>query len=90
MEDYEWRPTYLPLMRARVADKKRFMKDERRAMALNFAVAAAELDAPKKTLPALRDRCRLDAYARRRFVSSKRSETNRRSRWPTEPAGCSR
>ena len=63
VEDYEWRPTYLPLMRARVADKKRFMKDERRAMALNFAVAAAELDAPKKTLPALRDRCRLDAYA---------------------------
>ena len=32
-------------------------------MALNFAVAAAELDAPKKTLPALRDRYRLDAYA---------------------------
>lgn len=29
VEDYEWRPTYLPLMRARVADKNRFMKDER-------------------------------------------------------------
>ena len=63
VEDYEWRPTYLPLMRARVADKRRFMRDERRAMALNFAAAAAELDAPKKTLPALRDQPRLDAYA---------------------------
>tara|TARA_B100000768_G_scaffold173666_1_gene183140 strand:+ start:76 stop:1440 length:1365 start_codon:yes stop_codon:yes gene_type:complete len=62
-EDYEWRPTYLPLMRSRRADKRRFIKDDRRNVALNFAAATAELDAPKRTLLALGDRARLDAYA---------------------------
>ena len=62
-EDYEWRPTYLPLMRSRRADKRRFIKDDRRNVALNFAAATAELDAPKRTLLALGDRSRLDAYA---------------------------
>jgi type III protein arginine methyltransferase len=35
-EDYEWRPTYLPLMRSRRADKRRFIKDDRRNVALNL------------------------------------------------------
>ena len=50
-------------MRSRRADKRRFIKDDRRNVALNFAAATAELDAPKRTLLALGDRARLDAYA---------------------------
>ena len=63
VEDYEWRPDVPALNAARVADKKFVYERRAKGDGSNFAVAAAELDAPKKMLPALRDRCRLDACA---------------------------
>ena len=62
--DLEWRPTYLPMMRARRADRRGFESDPRRAGMLRVAAAAAELDAPKRSLATLDDDARLEAYAR--------------------------
>jgi hypothetical protein len=63
-EDYEWRPTFLPLMRTRKADKRRFESDPRRAGLLRFAASLSELETPKRTLKTLDDANRLWAYSR--------------------------
>ena len=64
-EDYEWRPTFLPLMRTRKADRRRFESDPRRAGLLRFAASVAELDTPKRSLASLDDcdRLRVGTYA---------------------------
>ena len=62
--DLEWRPTFLPMMRAKRVDRRAFESDPRRAGILRVAAAAAELDAPKRALATLDDDARLEAYAR--------------------------
>ena len=60
---YEWRPTFLPLMRTRVARREAFEKDHRRLGMLRHAALVAELDAPRNAMRALEDAERTRAYA---------------------------
>ena len=47
-----WRPTFLPLMRTRVARREAFEKDHRRLGMLRHAALVAELDAPRNAMRA--------------------------------------
>ena len=69
VEDYEWRPTFLPAMRARRLEK------ERRPMGAyiaGYVNAIAELEQPKRALAAIDDapRCRAFREAARRLGAS--------------------
>ena len=62
VEDYEWRPTFIPQMCLRKLDPSRFEMDPGRLNLINYATALAELSAPKKVLDILDDDVRIAAY----------------------------
>ena len=47
VEDYAWRPTFLPIARSKKIDYERFMDDPRKRGIVNYAVGLAELSSPK-------------------------------------------
>lgn len=59
VEDYEWRPTFLPAMRARPLETEDV---ERLRSVAGYVNAIAELEQPKRALAALDDACRCEAY----------------------------
>ena len=62
MEDYEWRPTFIPQMCTRKLDSARFEMDPARLNMITYAQAIAELATPKKALKVLEDTVRVAAY----------------------------
>ena len=62
LEDYEWRPTFIPQMCMRKLDASRFEMDPSRLAIINYAQAVSDLAAPKKALKVLDDQVRLAAY----------------------------
>ncbi|KAK9863045.1 hypothetical protein WJX84_000363 [Apatococcus fuscideae] len=64
LEDYEWRPTYLPSMRLRPVDRSRIFRDPRRRMLADYINALADLAHPKAALPILQDDARILSYER--------------------------
>ena len=56
------RPTYLPSMRLRPADKVKLSRDPRRRMLADFVNSLAELAHPKAVLPILQDEARILSY----------------------------
>ena len=47
VEDYAWRPTFLPIARSKKIDYERFMEDPRKRGVVNYAIGLAELSSPK-------------------------------------------
>ncbi|OUS43892.1 molecular co-chaperone STI1 [Ostreococcus tauri] len=62
IEDYEWRPTFLPQMCLRKIDASRFQEDPGRLNVINYAMSLADLAAPKRSLKILDDTIRMAAY----------------------------
>ena len=63
VEDYAWRPTYLPIARSKKIDYERFMEDPRKKGIVHYAIGLAELSAPKvEVSKALVDFGRFRAY----------------------------
>lgn len=56
------RPTYLPSMRLRPADRVKLFKDPRRRMLADYVNALADLAHPKAALPILQDEPRILSY----------------------------
>ena len=64
LEDYEWRPTFIPQMCLRKLDASLFDMDPGRLNIIAYAQALSELTAPKKALKLLEDGVRIAAYKR--------------------------
>lgn len=62
LEDYEWRPTFIPQMCLRKLDASLFDMDPGRLNIIAYAQALSELTAPKKALKLLEDGVRIAAY----------------------------
>jgi len=62
LEDYEWRPTFIPQMCLRKLDASLFDMDPGRLNIIAYAHALSELGAPKKALKLLEDNVRIAAY----------------------------
>ena len=62
IEDYEWRPTFLPAMRSRPVDAVKFNANSTAGYMTGYINAIAELEHPKKALEILDDAQRCAAY----------------------------
>lgn len=62
IEDHQWRPTYFPHMRKAKLDRDQFLQDPKNKVIHSYVTALADLDAPKKALPLLQDKCRVEKY----------------------------
>jgi len=62
LDDYEWRPTFIPQMCMRKLDAARFEMDPGRLNMISYAQSLADLGAPKKALKVLEDDVRVAAY----------------------------
>ncbi|DBA90775.1 TPA: hypothetical protein ACH3X1_003982 [Trebouxia sp. C0004] len=62
LEDYEWRPTFLPAMKQKRLDKAKVLADPTARMLAEYVHALADLAQPKGCIPLLQDQSRLDAF----------------------------
>ncbi len=64
VEDYEWRPTFMPCMRLTRLDATRFFGNPNNRLFAAFAARIAVLDQPKRSLRVLRRDAHMLAFQR--------------------------
>ncbi|KAK9803026.1 hypothetical protein WJX72_005333 [[Myrmecia] bisecta] len=62
LDDYEWRPTFLPTMKLRPLRKAEIEANPQKRMLMNYVTALADLAHPKAALRVLHDDVRLSAF----------------------------